>query len=190
MSKKAYRSQDDVQLIAACRAGDQEAWDALVDRYSRMVYSVPVRYQLPPEEAADVFQNVWLDLYRDLDHLQKAASLRSWLLTATSRRCLLHKKRMQKTQGEPDAAMAVPDPAPGPQALHQEVEREHLLHVAIEGLPDRCRMLVRVLFFEHPPVPYADVAKRLGLAEGSIGFIRGRCLKKLRERLKELGVDS
>lgn len=185
---RPHDSWDDEELIAACRDGDQRAWDTLVERYSRLVYSVPVRYQLPPEEAADVFQNVWLDLYRDLANLQKASSLRSWLLTATSRRCLLHKRRMARNRGDSESAVTLEDPSPDPQTVQQEVERQHLLHLAIEALPDRCRALVRMLFFEQPSVPYAEAARRLGLAEGSIGFIRGRCLKKLRDGLKELGA--
>jgi RNA polymerase sigma factor (sigma-70 family) len=183
-------SWDDAALVEACLRGQQSAWDALVDRYSRLVYSIPVRYQLPAEEAADVFQNVWLDLYRDLPNLQQATALRSWLSTATSRRCLLHKRRLRKSLVElGEDADALQDLTPDPLVLQQQAEQRHLLDVAVSRLPERCRALVRMLFFEQPPVAYAEAARRLELAEGSIGFIRGRCLNKLRKQLRELGIE-
>jgi DNA-directed RNA polymerase specialized sigma24 family protein len=69
----------------------------------------------------------------------------------------------------------------------QEVEQEQMVRDAIQLLPARCAELVRMLFFEQPPLPYNELAKRLGLATGSIGFIRGRCLNRLQKILVELG---
>jgi len=66
----------DEDLVRECRAGDQAAWSALLQKYKKLVYSIPVKYQLPPEEAADVFQGVWVDLYRDLERLERVAGLR------------------------------------------------------------------------------------------------------------------
>src|SRR5271167_3197115 len=86
----------DEDLVRDCRAGNQAAWVALVDKYTRLVFSVPANYQLPPEEAADVFQSVWIDLFRDLDRLERVAGLRSWLITAAARRSMLHKKKRQR----------------------------------------------------------------------------------------------
>ncbi|MCX6602698.1 MAG: sigma-70 family RNA polymerase sigma factor [Acidobacteria bacterium] len=183
-------SWDDAALVEACLRGQQTAWDALVEKYSRLVYSIPSRYRLPPEEAADVFQNVWLDLYRDLPNLQQAAALRSWLLTATSRRCLLHQRRLRHMASDLEAETeGLRDPSPDPLALQQQAERRHLVDLAMQRLPERCRALVQMLFFEQPPVAYGEAARRLGLAEGSIGFIRGRCLSKLRRQLRELGSE-
>jgi len=54
-------------------------------------------------------------------------------------------------------------------------------------LPPRCRQMITLLFFEQPPQPYQEVAERLGLARGSIGFIRGRCLKRLKRILEDKG---
>jgi DNA-directed RNA polymerase specialized sigma24 family protein len=68
-----------------------------------------------------------------------------------------------------------------------EVEREEIVRQTVRALPARCSAMIRLLFFEDPPVPYAEVARRLGLATGSIGFIRGRCLKRLENELRSLG---
>ncbi len=175
----------DEDLVRCCRDGDQAAWRALVDKYKKLVYSVPARYHLPPEEAADVFQGVWVDLYRDLGRLERVAGLRGWLLTAAARRSLLHKKRRQRMAKAGDVDPQFPDGAPFVDSLFENAQREQRLRDAIGRLPDRCRQLVQMLFFEHPPRPYSEVARELGLAEGSIGFIRGRCLDKLRKEFEQ-----
>ena len=68
-----------------------------------------------------------------------------------------------------------------------ELEREQMVREAMEHLPPRCREMIELLFFEHSLVPYNEVARRLNLATGSIGFIRGRCLKRLKKLLQEKG---
>ena len=92
---------------------------------------------------------------------------------------------MQSTTGlENDLA----DPALDVGAVQAEIVRDQQVREAIAALPERCRRIVEMLFYEQPPRPYADVARHLGLAEGSIGFIRGRCLKRLRDMLQEQGL--
>ena len=76
--------------------------------------------------------------------------------------------------------------AAAPEVL-QELQQEQIVRDAVDQLPPRCAEMVRLLFFEQPPLPYAEVAKRLGLAVGSIGFIRGRCLTRLHKILMEMG---
>ncbi len=176
----------DDELIAACLAGDALSWAALVERYQQMVYAIPRRYRLPPEEAADVFQGVWSDLYRGLAGLRRGASLRAWLVTATTRRCQLHKRRRERQAGQSIDSVApqLADASPSALAVQEEAETHQAVREAIATLPPRCREMIRLLFFEDPPAPYAEVARRLGLAEGSIGFIRGRCLDKLRKALR------
>lgn len=180
------KQRSDEELIANCLGGEAQAWSALIERYQQMVYAIPNRYRLPPEEAADVFQAVWADLYRSLGALRQGGGVRAWLVTATMRRCLLHKKRREKHAGVPLelAEHGLATSSPDPLAIQEEIERQQTVRDAIASLPPRCRAMVRMLFLEDPPLPYAEVAKRLGLAEGSIGFIRRRCLNKLREALQ------
>jgi RNA polymerase sigma factor (sigma-70 family) len=81
----------------------------------------------------------------------------------------------------------------GPQAVPEEIlyqlQREQSMRDAVSALPERCHQMVRMLFFEDPPRPYEEIAKELQLATGSIGFIRGRCLKKLRQLLEQRGFE-
>ena len=175
----------DEDLVLSCREGNQAAWTALIDKYKKLVYSVPSKYQLPPEEAADVFQGVWIDLYRDLDRLEKIAGLRGWLVTAAARRSMLHKRRRVRLAKLGTVDPHLPDTTPGVERLLQDSQREQKLRDSVRRLPARCQRMVQMLFFDQPVRPYSDVARELGLAEGSIGFIRGRCLEKLRKLFEE-----
>jgi RNA polymerase sigma factor (sigma-70 family) len=183
---------DDARLVQACREGDEEAWASLIHRYRRLIYSIPVRYGAQPADAADIFQAVCLELYAELPKLRKVESLRSWLISVTTHQAFHWKQRVRKRTGretdaeEAETTLAAP-PVPD---LLETTEREQTLRDAIETLPPRCREMVHLLFFADPPLPYAEVARRLGLATGSIGFIRGRCLKKLQRALEGSGLDA
>jgi RNA polymerase sigma factor (sigma-70 family) len=175
------------RLVHACLDGKEEAWSALIDKYKRLIYSIPIRYGFPPEEAADIFQQVCVDLLSGLSRVQDPKSLAAWLIKVTSHKCYRHIR--QESRATPlaestDVRLAASERA---DALVFELERERILHAAVEELPARCRELVHMLFFETPSLPYEQVAKNLRLARGSIGFIRMRCLKKLRVLLLEKG---
>jgi RNA polymerase sigma factor (sigma-70 family) len=178
---------EDEKLVQECLAGDERAWTTLVDKYKRLIYSVPVKYGFSPDEAGDIFQNVCIDLFTNLAKLRKIESLRSWLITVATHKCF-HWKKHQKQDVELDAMEQeiAEEIAAAPQVM-QEVQEEQAVRDAIERLTPRCAQLVKLLFYEQPPVPYNEVAQKLGLATGSIGFIRGRCLNRLQKILAELG---
>lgn len=178
----------DEDLVRECREGNQLAWAALVEKYQRLVYAMPARFRLPPEDAADIFQSVWADLHRDLPRLEQANAIRGWLITAATRRCLLVKKRRQKMLSHTGLDREIADGTLDIASIQADLVREQQIREAIAALPDRCRRIVEMLFYEQPPRPYAEVASALGLAEGSIGFIRGRCLKQLKTLLTEKGL--
>jgi RNA polymerase sigma factor (sigma-70 family) len=180
-------SAEDEKLVQACLAGDENAWNRLIDKYKRLIYSVPVKYGMSPDDAADIFQNTCVDLFTNLAKLRKIESLRSWLITVATHKCF-HHKRQQRQDVELDAMEQemAEEIAPAPEVL-QEVQEEQAVRDALQRLTPRCAELVRLLFFEQPPVPYNQVAQKLGLATGSIGFIRGRCLNRLQKILAEMG---
>ena len=178
---------EDRELVQRCINGEQAAWDRLIEKYKRLIYSVPVKYGMSPEDASDIFQNVCIDLFSNLAKLRKIESLRSWLITVATHKCF-HWKRQQRMDIELDAMEqeAAEELAPALEVV-QEIQEEQIVRDAIELLPSRCAQLVKMLFYEQPPVPYSEIAARLGLATGSIGFIRGRCLNRLKKTLAELG---
>jgi RNA polymerase sigma factor (sigma-70 family) len=189
-STHTVQSWPDDRLVQACLNGDDTAWATLINRYRHLIYSVPCKYRATPEEAADIFQAVCVELFTTLPQLRKVGSLRSWLLTVAAHKCF-HWKRRQKTRAEREnpleEAHAVAE-APIAPEMQEILEREQTVRDAIRQLPPRCQEMVRLLFFEDPPLPYKEVAARLGLATGSIGFIRGRCLRRLQEALDGMGL--
>ena len=183
------RTWDDDRLVAACLAGDEQAWSALIDKYKNLVYSVPRKYRMSPDDAADVFQAVCVDLYNELPKLLSVASLRAWLLTVASHHAFHWKRRYVKRserEGTPldedtDVAAAPPEAD-----VLETVQREQSIREAVAQLTPRCQEMIRLLFFTQPPIAYADLARHLNLAVGSIGFIRGRCLQKLQKLLGDV----
>jgi RNA polymerase sigma factor (sigma-70 family) len=175
--------------VAECLAGDERAWSALLDRYKNLIYSIALRYGAPHQDAADIFQAVCLDLFNELPRLRDAEALQGWLIRVTMNKCY-HWKRSQIDQ-ESDLEEEQIENLSAAQAIPPDVlaglEQEQMVREAMEQLPPRCREMIELLFFEQPPVPYNEVARRLNLATGSIGFIRGRCLKRLKKLLQEKG---
>lgn len=180
-------SWSDERLVRACLQGSEEAWEAVLQKYKNLVYSIPMKYGFTPEDAADVFQSVWLDLVKELPKLREPKALSGWLIKVTANRCFQWRRREGRY---PRSEMEEPVETPRLDELLDEVEREQSVREAVASLSERCRRLIQMLFFELPPLPYAEVAKKLGLARGSIGFIRGRCLNRLRRRLGERGFEG
>lgn len=176
---------EDERLVQACLQGKSAAWEALLQKYKRLIYGIPFRYGATAEDAEDIFQNVCLELYDELPRLRNAGALRGWLVTVTSRHSLRWKQNRLR-RGEQDLESAA-EPAAEEEPAIETLERGQLVHEALRQLPARCQQLLELLFFEDPPRPYEQVAKALGLAIGSIGFIRGRCMEKLRKGLEEAG---
>jgi RNA polymerase sigma factor (sigma-70 family) len=183
-------TENDEQLVRACLDGSDQAWTALIDKYKNLIYSIPIKYGASPDDAADVFQSVCLELFSQLSNLRHAGALRGWLITVATHQAfhwkLKHRKRSDREQvlieDEADAA----DPSL-PSDVTDEAEREQLMREALRGLSPRCQEMIKLLFYTEPPLPYKEVAQRLGLATGSIGFIRGRCLQRLRKGLDAKG---
>jgi RNA polymerase sigma factor (sigma-70 family) len=183
----------DEELVEQCRRANGYAWGVLVDRYKALVYSIPLKFRIPSEDAADLFQNVWLDLYSELERLREPAAVRGWLMAATTHKCLHWKSREARRAGVAlgrEVGQELVDARPLASEIGMEVEREQLVRDAIESIPERCRKMLKMLFFEQPPRPYIEVARELGLKEGSIGFIRGRCLEKLKKALEKYGLGG
>ena len=188
-SKK--KSWSDDRLVRDCVEGDQEAWSVLIDRYKNLIFSIPIKYGFTREDAADVFQSVCVDLLRELPRLREVKALPKWLIQISVHTCL-RRRREQAVLGADDShemdTLADTGQALPEDRLH-EVEQEQTLRNAVSKLPARCQELVRMLFYESPTRPYAEIAAELGLAVGSIGFIRGRCLEKLRRTLAQAGFQ-
>ena len=71
----------DADLVRRCRRNDPAAWDELVARYQRLIYAIPRRAGLSEEQAADVFQEVFLTLLEKINDIEQPGKIRSWMVT-------------------------------------------------------------------------------------------------------------
>jgi RNA polymerase sigma factor (sigma-70 family) len=175
-------SSEIADLIARARSGDERAWGALVEQYSQLVWSICRRYRLSDADAEDVGQSVWLQLVKQLDQVRDPAALPGWLATTTRRTCA----RILRAAGGPlipgrqlDVELLSDEQD---EAVEQDLlaaERHAALREAFADLPIGYQRLVSMLIAD-PPVPYTEISVRLGIAVGSIGPIRARCLDRLR----------
>jgi RNA polymerase sigma factor (sigma-70 family) len=183
-------ARTDHELVAACLQGDESAWNDLIDRYNRLIFSIPLKLGLGRDEATDVFQAVCLDLVTELPRLRDPQALPAWLMQVTRHKVLKVKRKSERYVADENGhveRMTAPD-NDMPDSLLRELQKTQALREAIETLAPRCRQMVQMLFFEDVPRPYRAVAAELGVATGSIGFLRSRCLDKLRAALERIGL--
>lgn len=173
----------DKSLLESCRSGDDRAWRLLVDRYVRLVYSIPLNFGLSPMDADDVTQSTFAVLMRSLSAIENEDRLGAWLSTVARRQTWRHVERMRRESpaDDPEAAPPIEE-----STAARRVEEMEWLHQGLSRLDDRCARLLTALYFTPEPRPYTEVAADLGLPVGSIGPTRGRCLDKLRTILTDL----
>ncbi|MGD2077588.1 MAG: sigma-70 family RNA polymerase sigma factor [Chloroflexota bacterium] len=179
-----FSQSSDEELISACRSGDDFAWDALVERYQRLVYTIPSRYGLTPAEIDDVFQSTWLSLLRNLETLREPDRVSAWLVTTARRECWERRRGSDYERSvSTDLDTVLRDKETDeltPEEIVGQFRDYQVLQDAIGRLGQRCQNLLRMLYFDASAPTYADVAENLDTPIGSIGPMRARCLKKLR----------
>jgi RNA polymerase sigma factor (sigma-70 family) len=190
LQRERHASWTDERLVSECLNGNELAWSALIDKYKNLIYSIPVKLGMYAD-AADIFQAVCMDLLSDLSKLREPRALPKWLTQTCYHKCLQYQRKEEKhrplTDDQGENLPIADERTPVPGEILSELEQEQMLRIAISELSPRCERMVRMLFFENPPRPYQEIASQLDLATGSIGFIRGRCLGKLKKRLEAMG---
>jgi RNA polymerase sigma factor (sigma-70 family) len=142
----------------------------------RLIYSVARVFCHESDDASDVFQQVCLELYQRLPDLRSTEALPAWLITVTRRQSfavLNHRKRN----------VQIEDDLPETEARLEQVEKEHAIERAMEMVSERCRELLRLLYFDATGPGYADIGARMGIPVSSIGPTRARCLEKMKQFL-------
>jgi RNA polymerase sigma factor (sigma-70 family) len=186
-----FMEPSDEALLTACRRGDASAWEILSGRYRGLIYNVGRQVGLDREQAADVCQNVFAILARKLDRIEQPAQIGAWLVT-TARHESWKLRQRERRSGmtvsyDEDEANAPTADAFLPDERLLRLEEQHTVRTGVGSLDERCRTLLTLLFYRRDPAPYAEVAATLGVPEGSIGPLRGRCLRKLRRILNGMG---
>lgn len=188
-AENADAMEDDPTLVERCLRDDRTAWVQLVRRYQRLVFAIASRMGLPQQTAEDVFQTVFIRLYENLPDIQDPGRLRAWITTTAKRESLLQVKRARREptlssqnadgySGEFDVVDPTPD-ANEELIIVQELDR---MRAAIDTLDPRCQQLLQLVYSDDD-VSYEQIAELLGMAVGSIGPTRARCLDKLRAAL-------
>ena len=192
-SDEAFRAsgleRSDAELILACRDGSQTAWDELVARYQRLIYAIPRRAGLTDEQAADVFQEVFLTLFEKLDELEQPEKVRSWIVTTAKFKTwgtVRSSKGLYSHESDEEMELEMAnlaDQAPLADEVLIELEQQHLIRTALKQLEERCQKILSMLYLQNAAASYAEVADAVGVGETSISPLRSRCLKKLEKLL-------
>jgi len=172
----SLESLTDAQLVERCRAGDPEAWNTLVERFSRYVYAICVKgFRMGDEDAEDVFQDVFTRVYTHLDTLRDDTALRPWIAQLTRRLCLdtIARRGREQPADEPTVEEGRDDFA--------EIEEAFEVREAVTTLPEACQEILDRFFARDQS--YKTISAELDLPAGTIASRIARCLGKLREEL-------
>jgi RNA polymerase sigma factor (sigma-70 family) len=167
------------ELVARCRAGDQQAWSDLVERFSRYVYAIAIQgFRLREHDAEDVFQEVFARVYERLDTLRSDEAIQPWIAQLTRRLCIdkLRSSSREEVTDDPDAAIAADEDA------LTKVDEALTVREAMGALPDNCRDILDRFFARDES--YRTIAEALDLPAGTIASRISRCLAKLRQELE------
>lgn len=171
-------------LLVLATRGERSAWDALVDRFGQMVWSVARGYRLDEATAKDVTQTVWLKLIENIDSIKDPERLPGWLAT-TARREALRVARGRERDVPTDFEFDVEDPGPSLDEMLIDEEESRFAVQAFKTLDDVCRELLRLMTID-PPLSYEELSELTGRPIGSLGPTRARCLEKLRSAITRI----
>ena len=173
-----YATMSDAEMVRACRTGDAEAWNELVERYSRYVYAICIRgFRLSEEDAEDVFQDVFTRIYTRLDTLRDDSALRPWIAQLTRRRCLdAVASRGQELPADDEVAAEE-------SADLAEIEEAFAVREALAGLSEACQDILDRFFARDQS--YRTISTELEIPSGTIASRIARCLGRLRAELEE-----
>jgi RNA polymerase sigma factor (sigma-70 family) len=169
--------RNEPSMTALLAAGTESAWREIFRRYTPFVAGVCRRYRVYGADAEDVCGTVWLQLVSKVSDIRDPEALPAWLATTAGRECLLLlRDKRRQVPSETDVVDRVEPAADGSVLVH---ERHDAVRRACDGLPDRDRELLSMLFAD-PPRSYADISTTLGMPIGAIGPTRQRCLARVR----------
>lgn len=183
--------KSDAELVRACRKGDETAWNAIVERYQRLVFTVPRRAGLSEEQASDVFQEVFMTLFEKLGEIEQPEKIRSWLVTTAKFKTwgtVRGEKGFYSPESEEEMEFEIAslkDNSPLAEDVLIQLEEQHLIRTALKELEERCQKILSMLYLTEPAASYAEVAAVIKVGETSISPLRSRCLKKLGKILEK-----
>ena len=160
----------------------------MLNKYERLVYSIPLRYGLSRDDAADIAQITFTILIQSLDGLAEDSRLGPWLATVARRHTwrLLERNRREasseRLEGTDIAESAVLLGKSDAESI-EHWELTEWLDAGLSKISEPCRKLLLALYFQPERSSYAEVAERLDMPVGSIGPSRARCIRRLKQML-------
>lgn len=177
------------QIVPAAAAGDPSAWNALMDRFGRMIVAIARSCRLNEADVGEVHQTTWLRLVENIGRVEQPERIGAWLATTARRESLRIVRGKARLFLNHEASTQLPDPdGKPPDAGPLAEERADAVRRAFALLPPHCQRLLGILAVDNPP-SYKTLSKTLSMPIGSIGPTRGRCLEHLRRIMEELGAD-
>jgi RNA polymerase sigma factor (sigma-70 family) len=180
-------SSSDDELLGRCRAGDEDAWEQVVNKYKRLIYSIPLNFGLTTEDAADIFQQTFISLVENLERLRPDSNLGAWLAVVARRHALHHLRKRKREQVVPNGDLGDSEQLLAIVATDPTVDLEMMQTIdqGLDQIGRRCRDLLLALYFDSQQPSYEEIAERMNIAVGSVGPTRGRCLERLKEVLSD-----
>jgi RNA polymerase sigma factor (sigma-70 family) len=173
----------DADLLRACRAGDANAWERLLEHYERLVFSIALGYGLNPDDAADITQITFTILLQQLDSVPDDVHLAGWLATVARRHTWRALARQRREVVGADADLSENEALGGTADPRERTEQMVWIAHGLRLLDERCSQLLFSLYFDDQQPSYAQVAERLRMPLGSIGPTRARCLEQMKRLL-------
>jgi RNA polymerase sigma-70 factor (ECF subfamily) len=173
----------DSQLVQRCREGDPEAWNTLVERFSRYVYAICIQgFRLREQDAEDVFQEVFTRVYSSLDKLRDDSAVRPWIAQMTRRLCLDSVSASSRVQPSEEIV------AEAREHSLEEIDEAFDVREAMAALSGPCQEVLDRFFARDES--YRTISAELDLPAGTIASRISRCLVQLRERLEGRNTDA
>lgn len=167
----------DAALVQRCRAGDAEAWNALVERFSRYVYAICTQgFRLADADAEDVYQEVFTRVYTRLETLRDDTAVRPWIAQLTRRLCI---DALSATSREQPTAELIGE---SDEEVLADIDEAFVVRAALTELPEHCQEMLDRFFTRDES--YRTISSELDLPSGTIASRIARCLGKLREKLE------
>ena len=167
----------DKDLVARCRDGDDDAWNLLVERFSRYVYAICTQgFRFGPQDAEDVFQDVFARVYEQLGRLRDDSAVRPWIAQLTRRLCI------DKLRSTREAATEEIEPE-GFEDKLAELDEALAVREMLAALPDNCQEVLDRFFARDES--YKTIGEALDLPSGTIASRISRCLEKLKAAMED-----
>src|SRR5262249_10303567 len=168
---------------------NREAWNALIQRYRRLIYSIPVRFGFQTSDAADVFQSVCVKMLEHLHTLKDETKVSAWLITTTKRQCIQLRSHKQREASSDESFEEPLDPSENLEDVQIVAQEQQTIRDTVRQMDDRCRKLIEMLYFDNKEWTYEEIAASFKMPVPSIGPTRARCFEKLRRKLRTRGIQ-